>query len=128
LYQSNQVTKTTKKVRPIDDADLACHILHMCPGTRQAQCKLKADMVPQGVRDLQDDLDKIKEAFSMEREQLGKKGKSNPSDAGKHKMLLIHEPIPKPCTNVKHCTLCKKHGRHACDSQHVGLLQIRQGW
>jgi hypothetical protein len=56
LYQSNRATKTTKKVGPIDDADLAGHILHMCPGTWQAQYKLKTDRVPQGVRDLLDDL------------------------------------------------------------------------
>ena len=59
----------------------------MCPGTWQAQYKLKADTVPQGVRDLLDDLKMIKKAFLMEWEQPGKKGKSNPSGAGKHKMV-----------------------------------------
>jgi hypothetical protein len=67
-YQSNRVTKTTKKVGPIDDADLMGHILHMCPGTWQAQYELKADTVPQCVRDLLDDLKKIKTAFLMEQE------------------------------------------------------------
>ena len=33
LYQSNRVTPATKKVGPIEDADLAGHILCMCPGT-----------------------------------------------------------------------------------------------
>ena len=32
LYQSNRATKMTKKVGPINDADLAGHILHMYPG------------------------------------------------------------------------------------------------
>ena len=63
LYQSNQATKTTKKVGPINDANLAFHILSLCPRTWQAQYKLKADMVPQGVRDLLDDLEKIEKAF-----------------------------------------------------------------
>ena len=49
LYQSNRATKTTKKVGPIKDADLSGHILHMCPGTWQAQYTLKEDTVPQCV-------------------------------------------------------------------------------
>jgi hypothetical protein len=111
LYQSNRATKTTKKVGSIDDADLVGHILHMCPRTWQAQYKLKAYTVPQGVHDLLDDLEKIKKALLMEQEQPGKKGKSNPSDACKRKMVSIHEPFPKmPYTNVKHCRLCKKCG------------------
>ncbi len=40
LFQSNWATLATKKVGPIDDADLAGHILRMCPGTWQAQYKL----------------------------------------------------------------------------------------
>jgi hypothetical protein len=60
---------------------------------------------------LLDDLKKIKKAFLTEQEQSGKKGKGNPCNSGKHKMVTIHEPIPKkPLTNAKHCTLCKKHG------------------
>jgi len=68
-------------------------------------------MVPQGVCGLLDDLKKIEKAFPTEWELPGKKGKSNPSDTGKRKMVSIHKPIPKkPCTNAKHCALCKKHG------------------
>ena len=52
LFQSNRATPATKKVGPIDDADLAGHILRMCPGTWQAQYELKAETVPQCVRDL----------------------------------------------------------------------------
>ena len=33
LYQSNRATKITKKVGPNNDADLADHILRMCPRT-----------------------------------------------------------------------------------------------
>jgi hypothetical protein len=47
----------------------------------------------------------------MEREQPGKRGKANPSNSGKHKMVLIQEPTPKkPRRDAKHCALCKKHG------------------
>ena len=69
MYQSNQAIKTTKKVGPIDDADLVGHILCMCPGTWQAQYKLKADNVPQGVCDMLDNLEKIEKAFPIEQEQ-----------------------------------------------------------
>ena len=111
LYQSNRATKTTKKVGPIEDADLAGHILRMCPGMWQAQYELKADTVPQCVRDFLDDLEKIKKDFLMEWEQPSKKDKANPGDSGGRKMVSIHEPIPKkPHKDAKHCALCKKHG------------------
>jgi hypothetical protein len=111
LYQSNRATKTTKKIGPIDDAKLVGHILCTCPGTWQAQYELKADTAPQGVRDLLDDLEKTEKAFPSEREQPGKRGKANPSDSGKRKMVSMHEPIPKkPCRDVKHCALCKNMG------------------
>ena len=87
LYQSNRATPATKKVGPIDDADLAGHILCMCPGTWQAQYELKAKTVPQCVRGLLDDLEKIKKAFPTERDQSAKKGKANPSESNKRKMV-----------------------------------------
>jgi hypothetical protein len=62
----------------------------MCPRTWQAQYKLKADMVPQGVHDILDDLEKIKKAFPTEQEQPGKKGKANPSDSSKRKMVFTN--------------------------------------
>jgi hypothetical protein len=83
----------------------------MCPGTWQAQYELKADTVPQCVRDLLDDIKKINKAFPTERVQPSKKGKANPSDSNKCKMVSFHEPIPKkPHKDAKHCSLCKKHG------------------
>jgi hypothetical protein len=47
LFQSNRATPATKKVGPIDDANLAGHILRMCPGIWQAQYKLKAKTISQ---------------------------------------------------------------------------------
>jgi hypothetical protein len=75
LYQSNPATPVTKKVGPIEDADLTGHILRMCPGTWQAQYKLKAETIPQCIRDLLNDLEKIKKAFPTEYDQSIKKGK-----------------------------------------------------
>ena len=46
LYHSNRATKLTKWVGPFNDADLASHILHMCPGIWQAQYEITKDTVP----------------------------------------------------------------------------------
>ena len=62
LFPRNRATPATKKVGPIDDANIAGHILCMCPGTWQAQDKLKAETIPQCIFDLLDNLEKIKKA------------------------------------------------------------------
>ena len=80
LYQSNRATPATKKVGPIDDADLAGHILRMCPGTWQAQYELKAETVPQCVCDLLDDLEKIEKAFLMERDSPLRRARQIPAN------------------------------------------------
>jgi hypothetical protein len=83
----------------------------MCPGTWKAQYKLTEDTVQKSIQKLLDALKKIKKTFPMYREQPGKKGKANPSDSNKRKMVSFNEPIPKKsCQDVKHCILCKKHG------------------
>ena len=83
----------------------------MCPGTWQAQYELKAKTIPQCVHDLLNDLEKIEKAFPTERDQSAKKGKANPSEPNKRKMVSPNEPIPKKVRKVaKHCALCKKHG------------------
>eukprot|EP00804_Cyclotella_cryptica_P003933 CCRYP_016103-RA/>CCRYP_016103-RA protein AED:0.41 eAED:0.41 QI:0/-1/0/1/-1/1/1/0/163 len=85
----------------------------MCPGTWQAQYELKAKTVPQCVRDLLDDLEKIEKAFPTERDQSSKKGKLNPSKSNKRKMVSFNEPIPKKVRKTaRHYALCKKHGAH----------------
>eukprot|EP00804_Cyclotella_cryptica_P029967 CCRYP_013431-RA/>CCRYP_013431-RA protein AED:0.38 eAED:0.38 QI:0/-1/0/1/-1/1/1/0/158 len=111
LYQSNRATLGTKKVGPIDNANLAGHILHMCPGTWQAQYELNANTILQCIRDLLDDLEKIEKAFPKERDQSAKKGKANYGESNKRKMLSFNKPIPKKvCKTAKHCAFCKKHG------------------
>eukprot|EP00804_Cyclotella_cryptica_P015098 CCRYP_000665-RA/>CCRYP_000665-RA protein AED:0.26 eAED:0.72 QI:0/0/0/1/1/1/3/0/330 len=54
---------------------------------------------------------KIEKAFPTERDQSTKKGKANPSESNKRKMVSFNEPIPKKVRKTaKHCALCKKHG------------------
>ena len=73
--------------------------------------RAKGQDVPQCVCDLLDDLEKIEKAFPTERDQSAKKGKANPSESNKRKMVSPNEPIPKKvCKMAKHCALCKKHG------------------
>ena len=111
LYQSSRATPATKKVGPIDDANLTGHYLCMCPGTWRAQYKLKAKTIPQCVCDLLDDFEKINKVFLTVRDQSIKKGKANPSESNKRKMVSPNKPIPKKIHKVvKHCALCKKHG------------------
>eukprot|EP00804_Cyclotella_cryptica_P000814 CCRYP_001063-RA/>CCRYP_001063-RA protein AED:0.28 eAED:0.47 QI:0/0/0/1/0/0.33/3/0/350 len=102
LYQSNRATPATKKVGPIDDADLAGHILHMCPGTWQAQYELKAETVPQCICDLLDDLEKIEKAFPTERDQSTKKGKENPGESYKGKMVEKDGKLKKGFVKGQH--------------------------
>ena len=67
--------------------------------------------VPQNAWKLLEVLKGIEKAFLTYREQPNKKGKVNPIDSNKHKMVSFHEPIPKkPHKDVKQCSLCKKHG------------------
>jgi hypothetical protein len=83
----------------------------MCPRTWHARYKLKAKTVPQRVRDLLNDLEKIEKALPTGRDQSVKKGKANPGKPSKREMVLSNEPIPKKIHKMaKHCALCMKHG------------------
>ena len=119
-YQSNRATKSTNKVRPIEDADFAGDILWMCPRTWQ----LKADTLSQCVCDLLDDFEKIMKAFPTEREQPNRKGKTNPSNSNKQQMVSFHEPIPKSLARMQNIVVVQEAWGHAFDSQHVGLSQV----
>ena len=107
FHYSPWATKLTKKLGPFDDQDLASHILHMCPGTWQAQYELTKDTVPQSMRKLLEALECIEKAFPMDKE----KGKTNQGDSNKRKMVSFLERILKnKYPETKHCVLCKKHG------------------
>jgi hypothetical protein len=95
----------------------------MCAGTWQAEYKLKADTVPQCIHDLLDDLEKIKKAFPTEQEQPGKKGKANPNDSNKRKMVLIQGTHPQEASQGCEALHIVQEARgHACNSQYIRLL------
>ena len=107
MFSLADTTKTTMKVGPIDNTDLAgiCALGLGRTTTNSRQTRYPMVSVT--------DLEKIKNAFLAEQEQHRKKGKANPSNSGKRKMVSIYEPIPKmPCKDAKHCALCKKHWAH----------------
>jgi hypothetical protein len=112
LYYSPSANQVTKKVLPLDDADLAMHLLHMCPAKWQTQYDLTEKKTPVNIRALLLILEKIENNAEVETNPPGTiktKGAE-----GKHKMKSINSCIPKKPKQVgfsdKHCALCKKHG------------------
>eukprot|EP00804_Cyclotella_cryptica_P012933 CCRYP_002283-RA/>CCRYP_002283-RA protein AED:0.43 eAED:0.43 QI:0/-1/0/1/-1/1/1/0/242 len=52
LYYSPKANQATKKVLPLDDADLATHLLRMCPPKWQTQYNLTENITPVSTRAL----------------------------------------------------------------------------
>ena len=83
----------TKQVLPLDDADLATHLLRMCPAKWQTQYNLTEKMTPVKTRDLLLILEKIEDNAKVETKPpsvIKTKGAE-----GKHKMESIDSYIPK---------------------------------
>jgi hypothetical protein len=110
---------------PFAKADLASHVLRMCPYAWQDQYNLhKKGGTPVDMRSLLQSLKAIKRICGQERSK-----KSNPSWDEKplhSKKKGMKRPgtesprIPKKVSTKKHCDLCKKHGgayrtHNACD-------------
>ena len=60
LYYSPKANQATKKVLPLDDVDLATHLLCMCPIKWQTQYNLTKNMTPVSTRALLLVLENIK--------------------------------------------------------------------
>jgi hypothetical protein len=93
LYYSPSANQATKQVLPLDDANLAIHLLRMCPAKWQTQYDLTKKSTPVNTRALLLILEKIKNKAEL---------KTKPPSAikpkgakGKHKMESIHTRIPK---------------------------------
>ena len=52
LHYSPKANQVTKKVLPLDDADLATHLLQMCPAKWQTQYDLTENTIPVSTRAL----------------------------------------------------------------------------
>jgi hypothetical protein len=111
LYYSPSVNHAMKQELPLDDADLATHLLRMCPSKWQTQYKLAEKMTPVNTGALLLILEKIENNTGVEAKTpsvIKPKGAE-----GKCKMESMDSRIPKnPKLDFsdKQCALCKKHG------------------
>ena len=111
LLHSKRTTKLTKVVEPLDDADLASHILFMVPRNWHDQYKLTGGTVPQSVHKLLEALECIEKAFLTKKNCEKPKSGAPGGGSSKKRMVSFSDQIPKKsCKYEKHCTLCKKHG------------------
>ena len=102
----------TKKVLPLDDADLATHLLCMGPAKWQTQYDQTQNTTPVGTKALLLVLKNIES--NAEVDYKAQKPTKTKGAKGKHKMEWIDSRIPKKPTKVgwtdKHCIHCKNHG------------------
>ena len=109
LYYS---LKANKKVLPLDDANLATHLLCMCLAKWQTQYNLTENSIPFSTRALLLVLKNIENCKEVDyKAQVSTKIKG---DEGRQKMESSESCIPKKPKKVdwtdKHCVHCKKHG------------------
>ena len=112
LFYSPKANLTSKVVLPLDDADLATHLLRMCPARWQAQYDLSKNTTPVSTRALLLMLVNIENNADLD-PKLSNPNKPKGAE-GKRKMESIDSQIPKKPKKVgwtdKHCILCKNHG------------------
>eukprot|EP00804_Cyclotella_cryptica_P008271 CCRYP_020401-RA/>CCRYP_020401-RA protein AED:0.42 eAED:1.00 QI:0/0/0/1/1/1/2/0/278 len=112
LYYSPKANQATKKVLPLDDADLATHLLRMCPAKWQTQYDLTENTTPVSTRALLLVLENIENNAELDNKPANTT-KAKGADT-KQKMESMDSRIPKKPKKVgwteKHCVLCKKHG------------------
>ncbi len=93
LFYSPKANPTTKEVLPLDDADLATHLLCMCLARLQAQYNLSKNTTPASTRALLLVLESIENNAHLNYKP------TNPNKPkgteGKCKMELIDSWIPK---------------------------------
>eukprot|EP00804_Cyclotella_cryptica_P019135 CCRYP_020878-RA/>CCRYP_020878-RA protein AED:0.08 eAED:0.80 QI:0/0/0/1/1/1/3/0/430 len=108
----------TQQVYSFTDAELACHIVHMCPLKWQDQYHLLEKCYPEGVKSLLLILERIEVAHPVdERQSSSKPAKAQGAEQHSKKFALGAQISKKPkqarteYTHVdKNCELCKKHG------------------
>eukprot|EP00804_Cyclotella_cryptica_P029034 CCRYP_005230-RA/>CCRYP_005230-RA protein AED:0.27 eAED:0.62 QI:206/0/0/1/1/1/3/0/428 len=121
LYYSPKANEATKKVLPLDDADLVTHLLRMCPAKWQTQYDLTENTTPVNTRALPLVLENIENNAELDNKPANTT-KAKGADM-KRKMESMNSRIPKKPKKVgwtkKHCVLCKKHeGPHKSHNTH----------
>ena len=101
LFLSPKANSATKPVTLLEDADLATHLLRMCPVKWQRQYDLMENSTPVSTRALLMVLENIESNAELDDKSPSKDKASNDS----------HNPKKaKKGWTEKHCSLCKKHG------------------
>ena len=112
LFNSPKANQATKKVLPLEDADLATHLLRMCPAKWQTQYELTENSTPVSTRALLLVLENIENYVELDAKPASMTKAKGAEQ--KHKMESEDSHIPKKPKKVgwteKHCMLCKKHG------------------
>eukprot|EP00804_Cyclotella_cryptica_P020530 CCRYP_003382-RA/>CCRYP_003382-RA protein AED:0.39 eAED:1.00 QI:0/0/0/1/1/1/2/0/317 len=112
LYYSPKANQATKKVLPLDDVDLATHLLRMCPAKWQTQYDLTENTTPVSTRAPLLVLENIKNNVELDNKPANTTKAKGAEQ--KWKMESMDSCIPKKPKKVgwteKHCVLCKKHG------------------
>eukprot|EP00804_Cyclotella_cryptica_P015513 CCRYP_003554-RA/>CCRYP_003554-RA protein AED:0.37 eAED:1.00 QI:0/0/0/1/1/1/2/0/455 len=111
-YYSPKANQATKKVLPIDDADLATHLLRMCPAKWQTQYDLMENTTPVSTRALLLVLESIENNAELDNKPASMTKAKGAEQ--KRKIESMDSRIPKKPKKVgwtkKHCVLSKKHG------------------
>ena len=118
LYNSPRAGPCTKPVKKYDEADLAMHLLRMCPETWQNQYDLSKETIPQNPIALLAVLENIEKlgtssnvpmkppannGYAKAAGKSDTNGKRKGTDSSSYN-------IPKKKRAEKHCVLCQKHG------------------
>ncbi len=83
----------------------------MVPRNWQDHHELTGGTVPQSVCKLLEVLERIKKAYPTKKEREGPNENATGGGSSKNWMVSFSDRIPKKsCKEVKHFTLCKKHG------------------
>eukprot|EP00804_Cyclotella_cryptica_P005204 CCRYP_014246-RA/>CCRYP_014246-RA protein AED:0.30 eAED:0.80 QI:0/0/0/1/1/1/3/0/373 len=111
-FHNPKANQAPKKVLPLDDPDLATHLLRKCPANWQTQNDFTENTTPVSTRALLLVLENIENNAELDA-KLSSTTKVKGDDQ-KRKMESMDSRIPKKPKKVgwtdKHCVLCKKHG------------------
>ena len=127
LYYSPKANAGTKAVNPYDDAELANHVLRMCPIAWQNQYELTQDSVPESMRALLPILETIEKCteFTKDKPKSGSSAEKPPKD----KRKMDHSGtgrIPKSPNPTSTVPFARRMGR-AHYPQYDGVSQVPQG-
>eukprot|EP00804_Cyclotella_cryptica_P002897 CCRYP_020869-RA/>CCRYP_020869-RA protein AED:0.31 eAED:0.75 QI:0/0/0/1/1/1/3/0/338 len=135
LFYCPKANQATKKVLPLDDADLATHLLRMCPAKWQNQYDLTENTTPVSTRALLLVLENIENNAELDNKPANTT-KAKGADT-KRKMESIDSRIPKKPKKVgwTKSTVCYKHGgphksHNTCDCRRYNKdgTPIKKNW